>query len=57
MVQLARLWLPLRKPIDVKPFLADPDQYWYDHSAKFIGETWFAANELPGHCPRRLGRS
>ncbi len=47
LVRLAHLWLPLRKPEDVKPFLADPDQYNDGHSAKLIAETWSAANELP----------
>jgi hypothetical protein len=47
MVLLSRLWLPLRKPEDVKPFLADPGQYQDARSAKRIAETWSAANDLP----------
>ena len=54
MVRLSRLWLPLRNPEDVKPFLADPDQYWYGRSAKSVAETWSAANELPGQLPTRV---
>jgi hypothetical protein len=47
LVRLARLWLPLRKPEDVIPFLADRNHYADDGSAKFIAQTWSAANELP----------
>jgi hypothetical protein len=51
---LARLWLPLRKPEDVKPFLADPDQYRDRRSAKLIAETLSAANKLPKAVKRVL---
>jgi hypothetical protein len=57
MVRLARLWLPLRKPEDVMPFLADPDQYRDRRSAKLIAETWSAANKLPKEVERVLDRT
>jgi hypothetical protein len=56
MARLARLWLPLRKAEDVKPFLADPGQYQDNHSAKLIAETWSAANELPPKVKQVLTR-
>ena len=54
MRRIPRLYLPMRKAEDVKPFLASPDHFRDEYSAKLLAQAWFKANKLPSKVEKVL---
>lgn len=47
MTRLPRLYLPMRHPEDVIPFLGRRSHWKEGRSAKCLADSWFSANDLP----------